>query len=85
MLVPFFPPMGGGGVQRPLSFVSHLPARGWRTTVVTPSPDAYWIRDDDLAEGLPAESRVIRTRTWSAQAFRARGRGGLRDAPAAGR
>jgi len=76
MLVPFFPPMGGGGVYRPLSFVRHLPKYGWRTTVVTPEGDAYWIRDESLVERVPAECRVIRTSTWSGQAWLARGRRG---------
>jgi glycosyltransferase involved in cell wall biosynthesis len=76
MLVPFFPPMGGGGVYRPLSFVRHLPAHGWRITVVTPSAQAYWIRDESLASNLPDECRVLRTRTWSAQAWLSRGRRG---------
>jgi len=76
MLVPFFPPMGGGGVYRPLSFVRHLPSHGWRTTVVAPSPEAYWVRDKSLAARVPPECRVIRTRTWSAQAWLARGRRG---------
>lgn len=80
MLVPFFPPMGGGGVYRPLSFVRHLPAYGWRTTVVTPAGDAYWIRDESLVGRVPGECRVIHTRTWSGQAMLARGRGG-RPAP----
>jgi glycosyltransferase involved in cell wall biosynthesis len=76
MIVPFFPPMGGGGVYRPLSFVQHLPRYGWRTTVITPAGDAYWIRDESLVERVPADCRVIRTRTWSAQAWLARGRRG---------
>jgi len=76
MLVPFFPPMGGGGVYRPLSFVRHLPKYGWRTTVITPAGDTYWIRDDSLVERVPPECRVIRTQSWSGQAWLARRRGG---------
>jgi hypothetical protein len=76
MLIPFFPPMGGGGVHRPLSFVRHLPEHGWRVTVVTPAGDAYWIRDESLLGTIPRECRVIRTRTWSGQAWLARARRG---------
>lgn len=76
MLIPFFPPMGGGGVYRPLSFVRHLPKHGWRTTVVTPAGDAYWIRDHSLVDIVPPGCRVIRTRTWSGQSLLARGRRG---------
>ena len=67
MLIPFFPPMGGGGVYRPLSFVRYLPQHGWRTTVVTPAGDAFWIVDPSLLERVPPECRVIRTRTLSGQ------------------
>ncbi|HET6463973.1 MAG TPA: glycosyltransferase [Candidatus Krumholzibacteria bacterium] len=80
MLIPFFPPMGGGGVYRPLSFVRHLPAHGWRITVVTPAGDAYWIRDESLVERVPADTRVIRTQTWSGQAWLSRGRRGRASA-----
>jgi len=76
MLIPFFPPMGGGGVYRPLAFVRHLPEHGWRVTVVTPEGDAYWIRDESLVARVPTPTRVIRTRTWSGQAVLARGRRG---------
>ncbi len=80
MLIPFFPPMGGGGVYRPLSFVRHLPEHGWRITVVTPEGDAYWIRDDSLVERIPAGTRVVRTQSWSGQAWLARGRRGRASA-----
>ncbi|HXV12880.1 MAG TPA: group 1 glycosyl transferase, partial [Candidatus Krumholzibacteria bacterium] len=55
MIVPFFPPMGGGGVYRPLSFVRYLPEHGWRTTVIAPRGDAFWIRDDSLATKIPPQ------------------------------
>lgn len=67
MIVPFFPPMGGGGVYRPLSFVRHLPEHGWRTTVIAPRGDAFWIRDESLAAKIPADCRVVRTATLSGQ------------------
>ena len=44
----YFPPAGGGGVQRPLKFASHLPALGIETHVLAPD-DPKWIhRDDEL-------------------------------------
>jgi len=75
MVVPFFPPMAGGGVYRPLSFVRYLPANGWRVTVVTPRGDAFWIRDESLLAAVPAGTRVIRTDSWSGQALLRRGGG----------
>ncbi|MBV8396311.1 MAG: glycosyltransferase [Actinobacteria bacterium] len=45
----YFPPAGGGGVQRPLKFATHLPELGIETHVLAPD-DPKWIhRDEDLA------------------------------------
>src|SRR5437660_12292774 len=41
----YFPPSGGGGVQRPLKFATHLPAHGIETHVLAPD-DAKWIHSD---------------------------------------
>jgi glycosyltransferase involved in cell wall biosynthesis len=44
----YFPPAGGGGVQRPLKFATHLPELGVETHVLAPD-DPKWIhRDDEL-------------------------------------
>lgn len=43
----YFPPAGGGGVQRPLKFATHLPSFGIETHVLTPD-DSKWVhRDED--------------------------------------
>ena len=72
MIVPFFPPMAGGGVYRPLSFVKYLHDFGWETTVVAPRGDAFWIRDERLVTQIPASCEVIRTDTLSGQAMLSR-------------
>src|SRR3989454_415669 len=41
----YFPPAGGGGVQRPLKLATHLPALGIETHVLAPD-DAKWIHSD---------------------------------------
>jgi glycosyltransferase involved in cell wall biosynthesis len=41
----YFPPAGGGGVQRPLKFATHLPALGIETHVLAPD-DPKWINSD---------------------------------------
>src|SRR3954469_9011426 len=46
----YFPPAGGGGVQRPLKFATHLPALGIETHVLAPN-DAKWLYSD--AEPAP--------------------------------
>jgi len=56
----YFPPSGGGGVQRPLKFATHLPALGIETHVLAPD-DPRWIhRDAELA--LPTQALVHRSR-----------------------
>ena len=41
----YFPPAGGGGVQRPLKFATHLPALGIETHVLAPD-DPKWLHSD---------------------------------------
>ena len=56
----YFPPAGGGGVQRPLKFATHLPALGIETHVLAPD-DPKWVhRDDDLVP--PTQAWVHRAR-----------------------
>jgi glycosyltransferase involved in cell wall biosynthesis len=56
----YFPPAGGGGVQRPLKFATHLPALGIETHVLAPD-DPKWVhRDDDLV--VPTQAWVHRVR-----------------------
>jgi glycosyltransferase involved in cell wall biosynthesis len=56
----YFPPAGGGGVQRPLKFATHLPALGVETHVLAPD-DPKWIHtDEELA--LPTQAWVHRAK-----------------------
>src|SRR5438128_5564270 len=56
----YFPPAGGGGVQRPLKFATHLPALGIETHVLAPD-DPKWIHvDEELAP--PTQAWVHRAR-----------------------
>jgi glycosyltransferase involved in cell wall biosynthesis len=56
----YFPPAGGGGVQRPLKFAAHLPALGIETHVLAPD-DPKWVhRDEDLRP--PTQAWVHRVR-----------------------
>ena len=49
-----FPPGGGGGVQRPLKFATHLPALGIETHVLAP----------DIAGAVPDEELELPTQAW---------------------
>ncbi len=56
----YFPPAGGGGVQRPLKLAQYLPALGIETHVLAPD-DPRWVhRDADLR--VPTQAWVHRAR-----------------------
>ena len=56
----YWPPAGGGGVQRPLKFATHLPALGVETHVLAPH-DPKWVHEDaELAP--PSRAWVHRAR-----------------------
>jgi glycosyltransferase involved in cell wall biosynthesis len=56
----YFPPAGGGGVQRPLKLATHLPDLGFETHVLAPD-DSKWVhRDEDLP--LPPAATIHRSR-----------------------
>jgi glycosyltransferase involved in cell wall biosynthesis len=58
----YFPPAGGGGVQRPLKFATHLPALGIETHVLAPD-DPKWVhRDEELRP--PTQAWVHRARFY---------------------
>ena len=56
----YWPPAGGGGVQRPLKFATHLPALGIETHVLAPD-DSKWVHRDDELEA-PTQAWVHRVR-----------------------
>jgi glycosyltransferase involved in cell wall biosynthesis len=56
----YFPPAGGGGVQRPLKLAQYLPALGVETHVLAPD-DPKWVhRDPDVR--VPTQAWVHRAR-----------------------
>jgi glycosyltransferase involved in cell wall biosynthesis len=59
----YFPPRGGGGVQRSLKFCRYLPAHGWAATVVTGpegSQTDWGPSDVSLAGDVPVDVEVRR-------------------------
>lgn len=56
----YFPPAGGGGVQRPLKLASHLPALGIETHVLAPDDPGVAHRDAELP--VPTQAWVHRVR-----------------------
>jgi len=56
----FFPPTGGGGVQRPLKFATQLADLGFETHVLAPD-DSKWVERDDTVAPPPG-LHVVRAR-----------------------
>jgi glycosyltransferase involved in cell wall biosynthesis len=56
----YFPPAGGGGVQRTLKFATHLPALGFETHVLAPD-DPKWVHADPELKP-PTQAWVHRAR-----------------------
>ena len=56
----YFPPAGGGGVQRPLKFATHLPALGIETHVLAPDNPKWIHMDEELR--APTQAWVHRVR-----------------------
>src|SRR5689334_12410124 len=68
MLCYFFPPLGGGGVQRSAKFAKYLPSFGWRPLVIAAAPNKRNLieqgRDETLLEELPQTIEVERCRSF---------------------
>jgi glycosyltransferase involved in cell wall biosynthesis len=61
MVTYFFPPLGGGGVQRTLKHIANLPQHGWQPVVITPRDPVYEIRDPKLVDGVAPGLEVHRS------------------------
>jgi glycosyltransferase involved in cell wall biosynthesis len=64
----YFPPAGGGGVQRPLKFATHLPALGIETHVLAPD-DPKWVHSDP-GVAPPTQAWIHRARYLGPRARR---------------
>ncbi len=67
-----FPPAGGAGVQRVLKFVKYLPEFGWRSVVVTATPESYAVIDNTLTGDIPADTPILRVRSFDPNRLRPR-------------
>jgi glycosyltransferase involved in cell wall biosynthesis len=56
----YFPPAGGGGVQRPLKLAQYLPPLGIETHVLAPD-DPRWVHRDE-GQRVPTEAWIHRAR-----------------------
>ena len=58
----YWPPTGGSGVQRWVTFAKYLPAEGWQPVIYTPENPEQLAVDASLEAEVPAEAEVIRRR-----------------------
>ncbi len=63
IVIYYWPPAGGAGVQRWLKFVKYFPQFGWKPTVITTIGGDYPAIDESLLAEVSAEVKVIRTKT----------------------
>jgi glycosyltransferase involved in cell wall biosynthesis len=70
----YWPPAGGGGVQRPLKFATHLPALGIETHVLAPD-DPKWVHED--AELAPPSQAWVHRARFVGPGSREGARGGM--------
>jgi glycosyltransferase involved in cell wall biosynthesis len=56
----YFPPSGGGGVQRWTKFVKYLSRLKWQITVITGSVESGSVMDHTLLDDIPPDVRIIR-------------------------
>jgi glycosyltransferase involved in cell wall biosynthesis len=77
----YFPPTGGGGVQRTLKFCKFLPEFGIDVHVLAPEDSKWFARDEQLLRSVPQSTTVHRCRfvgpRSSFHADAVRGRRGL--------
>ncbi len=59
VLAYYFPPIGGGGVNRTLKAVRAFAGAGWEPVVLTVD-DAAWAHDPELLAAVPERARVVR-------------------------
>lgn len=64
MIAYFFPPIGGGGVQRTVKFVKYLKDFGYEPTVVTPRSGKHSAFDASYEKDIPEGVKTFRTRYW---------------------
>ena len=64
----YFPPAGGGGVQRPLKLAQYLPALGIETHVLAPE-DPKWVHRD-VEHRVPTQAWIHRVRYVGPRAMR---------------
>ena len=59
----YWPPAGGGGVQRIAKFCKYLPEFGWEPVVLTVAGGNYAVTDESLLDEVAGVEKVYRAPT----------------------
>lgn len=60
-----FPPIGGGGVPRPLKMAKYLAEMGWEVHVLTVDVTYHATKDESLLKELPSNVFIHRAKEWN--------------------
>lgn len=60
----YWPPSGGGGVQRWLKFAKYLPQYGWEPIIFTPEKPDFDLKDPSLLDDIPKDVEVLKFPIW---------------------
>ena len=60
----YWPPSGGGGVQRWLKFVKYIRDFGWEPIIYTPDNPDFELQDETLSEDVPDGITVLKKPIW---------------------
>lgn len=61
----YFPPIGGGGVQRALKMAKYIGEFGWEPHILTVAPQDHVSLDETLLDQLPEGVHIHRCAEWS--------------------
>jgi len=64
IVVYYWPPSGGSGVQRWLKFAKYLSYSSWQPIIYTPENPDFSIKDETLLAEIPANIQVIKKPIW---------------------
>ncbi|MDA8228040.1 MAG: glycosyltransferase family 4 protein [Desulfitobacterium hafniense] len=65
----YYPPYGGGGVQRTTKYVKYLRHYGWEPVVLSIDEDKIPLIDKSLLKDVPEQQEIIRTNIWALTTF----------------
>lgn len=60
----YWPPSGGGGVQRWLKMSAYLKRNGWEPIIYTPENPAFDVKDTSLLKDIPENITVLKTKIF---------------------